>query len=126
MKAVFLSAAVVMLALVAGCDKKAQVVGNWKVEPAPTTGNNPGDVMRGSMMNLRTQNMKVEFTSDNKVRFTNFQGESTGTYELKGDEVTIKFNTFSPFSELKMKLEGGKLREVTDFKSDVALTLIKE
>lgn len=101
-------------------------MGTWEVEPAPTTSNNPGDVGRAAMQNLWTQNMKVEFTKDNKVRFTNFQGETTGTYSMSGDEVTIKFNTFAPTRDLKLRMENGKLREATEFSSDVGLTLVKK
>lgn len=82
--------------------------------------------MRGSMQNLWTQNMILEFNDKGTFKISNFTGQGTGDYRWEGDTLILKFNTLAPVPELRFKMNGNKLEQDAEFSSDVSLSFEKQ
>ena len=83
--------AIVSLFLVTGCGKKA-IVGTW--EGATTDG-------------MKTT---FEFKSNGDVAYDNEYGfDSTGTYKIKGNIITIELKSWTKAKEYKYEIKDNKL-----------------
>lgn len=128
MKRFFLFA-VIVASLLIGCQsKEAKLVGTWKAkqQPAKPSGD-LGDVAKASFFNMISNGMTVEFTKEGTFKMTQTIGSVTGNYTWEGEMLKLKFNTFAPQNELKLRFgEGNTLETVTSFQSDPKVVFEKQ